>query len=445
MAAVLYSGIGTTDPIRGMHDGGLMHIMRFFRPEKVYLFLTAEMVRRDRKDHRIGKTFDYIRDHWDGYAPQVIRFEAPIEDPSDMDALLDPMESLLEQAARENPSHEILLNLSSGTPQMQIILAQMAVDLRYRTLGIQIKSPERQSSSAPRTNRDDFSVDDALELNLDEEPDVVNRCCVPKMMAIRREAARNQLLALVDQRNYAAIAQMGSQLPAPYPMLARHLDHRSNFRLKEAEEAAAGLGGMKLHAGRGELPYRVYEMVEFFVVLKHLVHLKRYTDFVLRVNPFLIELQMALIREKLEERGIAEQELFPVVDRRKKISPEAIGRLLPGLLAHMEAGFNGPLKEADLSIKALNLMLEFFGADPSVVEQMAGCEKVNFRLRNPSAHDLFTVTNQDTVRVCGLDAETIIHRLEQALIGAVTRYGDRALKKRLNIYEYGDRLLKDCL
>ena len=102
MATIMYSGIGTTDPVRGMHDGGMMHIMRFYRPEKVYLFLTAEMIRRDQKDQRIAKTFEHIRTHWDGYAPEVIRFETPIEDPSDMDALMEPMEALLERMVQEN-------------------------------------------------------------------------------------------------------------------------------------------------------------------------------------------------------------------------------------------------------------------------------------------------------------------------------------------------------
>lgn len=69
MERVLYSCIGTTDPVRGMRDGGLLHILRFYRPETVYLFLSGEMVRLDRQDGRIGKTFDFLRETWGGYAP----------------------------------------------------------------------------------------------------------------------------------------------------------------------------------------------------------------------------------------------------------------------------------------------------------------------------------------------------------------------------------------
>ena len=288
----------------------------------------------------------------------------------------------------------------------------------------------------------DFNAGTLVE---DEEADVVNRCCVPKMMAINREKVRQQLYTLVEQRNYGAIAQMGGQLPAPYPQLARHLDCRSCFLLKEAEKAAEGLKGMQLQVGQGVYPYRVYEMVEFFAMLKHQVYLKEYTYFILRVNPLLVELQMTMIREKLDQRGIAFDAFFPVADRRRKVCPIAIGQHLPDLLAYMNAQFGGELREADLSIKALNMMLRFFGVDAAVCELLSACEKANTKLRNPSAHDLFAITNEDIKRISGMTAETMVARLEKVLTDALARYGDRALKKRLNIYEHGDRLLKECL
>lgn len=198
MNAVLYSCIGTTDPVRGMRDGGLMHILRFYRPEAVYLFLSREMVERDRADDRIAKTFAFLRENWEGYSPRLVRFETDIEDPSDMDALTAPMDALLQQALEENPGAEILLNLSSGTPQMQILLAQMALDPRYPTRGIQVKNPEKQSGTAERSNTKTYPVDEALGLNEDEEPGAPNRCCEPRMMAVRREAVRNQLSGLIS-------------------------------------------------------------------------------------------------------------------------------------------------------------------------------------------------------------------------------------------------------
>ena len=36
---VLFSPIGTTDPIRDCYDGGCLHIVRHYRPQKVVLYL----------------------------------------------------------------------------------------------------------------------------------------------------------------------------------------------------------------------------------------------------------------------------------------------------------------------------------------------------------------------------------------------------------------------
>lgn len=442
MERILYSGFGTTDPVRGMRDGGLMHILRYYRPDAVYLFLSAEIIRLDRKDDRIAKTFAYIRENWDGYAPQVIRYETEIEDPSDMDILMDPMNALFEKVVTENPKAELLLNLSSGTPQMQIIMAQMALDPRYRTRGIQVKNPEKQSGTTERTNKK-YPVDEALGLNEDEEPGFPNRCCEPKMTAVRREAVRNQLESLLQHRNYDAIAQMGADLPAPIPKLAKHLDYRSRFLLREAEAEAAGLSGLGLLADKGVYPYRIYEIVEFFAVLKNMVSMKRYTDFVLRVNPFIIRLQLAMLQERLKPYHLTEEDLIITRGKHKLLSPALIRKNAPDLETLLVNHFNKPLEERDVSIIALNVLLTHFGEEPAAMKLLTACEKINQKLRNPAAHDLFAVTDDEIRSICGMRAGQIIAGLEKELARVLEPYGDRKLKRRINIYEYCDGIIRE--
>lgn len=445
MGDVLFSCIGTTDPVRGLRDGGLMHIMRFYRPSTVYLFLSAEIVQRDREDNRIDKIFSFVRENWGGYDPKLIRIDTGIADPSDMDALLDPMNSLLQRILGENPGSRVLLNLSSGTPQMQIILAQMAVDSRYQTEGIQVKNPERKAGTTERTNSEKYTVDEALRLNRDELPGAENRCRVPRMVAVRREATRNQLHSLLSQRNYSAIAQLENELPATMAQLARHLDYRSRFLLKEAEREARKLPDMELEAGQGNYPDSVYEMIEYFAMLKHLVHLKRYTDFMLRLNPFLVHFQEFLLEECLRPHGLSAAGLFMEIDGVKKLDPAGIARTDPALYTYMKNVLNGAVEPRPVSIWVMNVMLEHFGVDISVRRLLSNCERANKKLRNSAAHDLFTITNKDILRVSGSDAETLIRRLEKALTDALASYGDGNLQKRINIYDHCDRIIRDCL
>ena len=49
---VLFSPVGTTDPIRKHRDGSMLHICRYYQPDKVYLYLSKEMQEYEKKDHR---------------------------------------------------------------------------------------------------------------------------------------------------------------------------------------------------------------------------------------------------------------------------------------------------------------------------------------------------------------------------------------------------------
>lgn len=445
MKTVLYSCIGTTDPVRGLRDGGLMHIMRFYRPDIVYLFLTSEILRLDKKDNRIAKTFSHIKENWDGYVPQVIRYETDIEDPSDMDILTEPMNKLFQRVLRENPGDQILLNLSSGTPQMQILLVQMALDPRYSTRGVQVKKPEKRSGTAARTSEDPYPVDEALLLNEDDEADPPNRCCEPKMMAVRREAVRNQLVALVSQRNYAAISQMGAQLPAPIPKLAKHLDYRSHFLLSEAQKAASGLTGLGLFADQGKMSYAIYEMVEYFGVLRHLVYLKRYTDFVLRLNPFLVRLQLTMLEEKLKKIHVQTEKVIVKDGSHIKINANGMQEKLPEMCAFLEDKMHSKVQDRDVSISALNGMLEYLNIDKDPLALLIDCEKLNSRLRNTAAHNLFSISDESIRAICNRSAEDIVKALEKTLLHVLEQYDQKELKKRLTVYERCDAYILKCL
>ena len=52
MARILFSPIGNTDPITNNYDGAMLHIIREYRPDKVYLYLSKDIVN---KEHNIGR------------------------------------------------------------------------------------------------------------------------------------------------------------------------------------------------------------------------------------------------------------------------------------------------------------------------------------------------------------------------------------------------------
>lgn len=44
---ILFTPAGDTDPVRGYHDGAILHILRHYPTDKVILFLTKDMEEKE--------------------------------------------------------------------------------------------------------------------------------------------------------------------------------------------------------------------------------------------------------------------------------------------------------------------------------------------------------------------------------------------------------------
>lgn len=112
MKQILFSCLGTTDPVRGEHDGPMLHILRHYRPEGAYLFLTPEIREMAGKDSRFEKTGSWIATHWGGYRPEIRYIDSSVRNAHDIDELDRPLYEAMALISRENPEAEILINLT---------------------------------------------------------------------------------------------------------------------------------------------------------------------------------------------------------------------------------------------------------------------------------------------------------------------------------------------
>ena len=111
------------------------------------------------------------------------------------------------------PEAEILVNITSGTPQMQMLLSQMVLELRYHARGIQVKTPEKKAGTTVRTNdSENYDIDLEIECNEDEQEGAPNRCVEPEMFSVRRKNQWQQVEALLNQRCFGGVRGMR---PAP--------------------------------------------------------------------------------------------------------------------------------------------------------------------------------------------------------------------------------------
>ena len=313
MMRLLFTCMGTSDPVRGYHDGPMLHIIRHYRPEVICVFLSGEAAALDGCGARLDTVLSHIQNNWGDYAPELRVVRTQIEDPSDMDAVGAPITEAVAALTEEFPDGEVLLNLSSGTPQMKIALAFLAADLRRSMRGIQVKNFERASGTTERTNAPDYSVADELECNEDEAPDAPNRCSEPELMHMQRQRAKEQLLTLLDVRDYSAIYTM-KNLPNQLKALIGHLDARDKMQSEAARNFAQNLKlPFSLYPVRTGAPRSDYaEVSEAYLVLLNRSHRQQYEEMILRLNPLVVRLELQLMKTVLAGKNLR---LEDVIDR----------------------------------------------------------------------------------------------------------------------------------
>ena len=443
MDQILFTCMGTSDPVRGEHDGPMLHILRHYRPSAVYLFLTAEIGEYADLDGRLEKTRDWMREHWDGYDPAFHCIRSGLRQAHDLDVLDEPLHEAVDKLLRENPDAEILFNLSSGTPQMQMILSQMAMDIRFRGRGIQIGNFEKSSGKAQRANDKQYDVTLELECNEDELPGAENRCSEPKMFAIHREYMRRQIGALLDARNFEAVEGLKEFLPEELRDLALHLAARNRLQQEEARRYERGLARLPfpLYPFRSGSRGKYSEVCEYYLLMKNLVKAGNCTEFLLHLEPLVLTLQTEILDALLQQEGSKLSDFVRSGDNGYPVFwPFLLKSKHPDLYAHYLRNVKGE-KECDINTYLCNVLLSFYPTLPGKAQALFANYEALKELRNHLAHTLCTVTACEIKDACGVEPEQILPEIEQTLM-ALYPACDPAIFK---VYDKSIQYLKDKL
>ena len=124
-------------------DGALLHIVRHYRPHKVYLFLTKRFQNFEAKDQRYTKMLKHVMPEVE---IQFLYCPEEIQNVALFDQFDTPFAEYLQTIHQENPEDQLLVNVSSGTPQMQASLYLMVATLTFPVKAIQVLSPSKESN-----------------------------------------------------------------------------------------------------------------------------------------------------------------------------------------------------------------------------------------------------------------------------------------------------------
>ena len=389
MERILFSPLGDTDPVRGCYDGAMLHILRHYHPARVVLFYTKDMAEKEHRDHRYTRAIHRT-------APDCVIEEifTDIQEAHLYESFSQILPQEVLRLRSEHPGAQILLNLSSGTPQMKTVLAMLAADLDG-CVGIQVAAPARRSNRTNEATQDAEDVAALLENNFDEEEGAKNRCDAPPLGIFRYYAERSRIQSLIESYEYAAALKIARRSPlvlrAAVTLLA-HAEKRSALRTEEAKDI------LREHEGRKLFPLsgRTETLVEYFLIMQMDQETGRLSNLMLRMIPFLYE----FLRDYVEQNVLPLRELserrggVPYLVRDKLATRE------PALLAHLDAEFPRGYSEQPLSFYILHHVCAYAEERGSahdaalhteLMEELTKITRVR-ELRNSVAHEITNVT-----------------------------------------------------
>ena len=193
---ILISAVGTTDPISNNHDAALLHIARNYRPDKIVLVYSQEMLV---KQDLINKVLLSI----EGYNP-IIEIDSTILN-NDEVFLFDKMYEVMGLIVQKytNDDDEIILNLSSGTPQIISALFALNRINDYNTQAIQVATPKKGANREYKSLTDS-EIDALIVENQDNSLDFVDRSIKDKSEKFTQALVKRHLRSLIASFDYQA-------------------------------------------------------------------------------------------------------------------------------------------------------------------------------------------------------------------------------------------------
>ena len=144
---ILFSPVGGTDPMSlyNCRDGSLLHICRVYRPAKVYLYMSKEILDNQEKDNRYLYCLEQLAKLQDRECEYVVIERPDLTNVHEFDYFYNDFREIIGKIMNDmDSSDELLLNVSSGTPAMKSGLLVLQTLGEYPCKTIQVATPERK-------------------------------------------------------------------------------------------------------------------------------------------------------------------------------------------------------------------------------------------------------------------------------------------------------------
>lgn len=419
---ILFTPAGTTDPVRGYHDGAILHILRHYDVDKVILFLTKEMGDKEKGSAIYTKGIASVASDKGRPIDVALRFHDDIENPQRFEELV-AMQADFDEAYREAKDARWLLNTSSGTPQMKTVMALLAIDYPDTT-AIQVDSPERQSNihNAPERETGDMAL--MVEYNEDRKKGAPNRCHEQSLRLLRKYGLSLQIESLIDRYEYGGAAELLRRNQGLFSdtivRLLRHGMLRASLLWKEANKEISQVEGKSLIQSAGDFQ-------EYFLAAEIRRAKGELADYIVKLSPLLMDLGETYLKN-IPGFSIEDCCWYDRGGEKWKFLRDKANRFYPELVQLIETERGNMIRDMPLNFDTIAYMAQYLAEKPNADEKVVqvadlfrNLRQVEANVRNKVAHTITNLTEEKLKAITGgtfskgMDASAISRLLHEAV------------------------------
>lgn len=435
---ILFSPISKFDPISQIkdetgaptacYDGPALHIARKYNPQKVYFYLTKDFDRNARPNADLCKVL--LERLLPGTRVEFIDGD-PALDVHHFDqigqAYREALTNIYDREHAEAEKLSILLNLSSGTPQMQAALYLVAATLPFSTAPVQADSPRApQTEECSKNDLEENALGRILDLLQTQTADRTHSVTCQN---VYRVIYKDNIEKLIQNAEYNAAKDLCEKgkayfVPAVKKQLRRALAH---YTLDEQ-----ALREFAPDDDFYEFPEKIIgsdarQCYDYLLYMKALLHRKAYSDFCRALSPAITRVMCLRLKsigydiEPFTEKGEDGIQEFKA-ERIKKADHDFYNEI------EKERGWNerawsGEYVSAKRLLEYMNYLRDRKAKEDKKLIDVAKTFKdlrdVEQGVRNLAAHEMVGITCNVVSKKAGMEPGKILRLLQQEYQSAV--------------------------
>jgi len=365
---VLVSMIGDSDPIRLNHDGPMLHIARHHQPSVIYLLLTSRMQNKE-KIALIHKSIYQLYETKKWEKPKIEIQSITNNNPARFENF--GFTELMNRVFELYHEHQILVNISSGTPQMIASMCLEIVTNKLRLVTIQVDSPSPQDAKIDNA----VTHEEELHNNLDYNVNSKNRLFVTNLLEFNRSRNKQKLQAYIDKHEYGAAIEF---------MIENRLEkNRAYSMIKKAHdiELMRQKTSEMMNVSNLSLDIR-YTIINYYLQWELEYNRKKYVNYILKSTSLMYAICKYYMKKTMYQSNA--QLFWSMLEHNNKITLDSAKTIHPSFVKEVN-------KSPYWKSASTNLLLKLYlllGSKDAFYDRMFQLRAIEANIRNQLAHEI---------------------------------------------------------